>query len=64
MKIVTGIRFRRPGKIYYFDKGDLQLEKGMHVIVDTSKGDEYGEVVIPEKKCWWSRSIWTFEKDY
>ncbi len=49
MKTVTGIRFRRPGKIYYFDKGDLQLEKGMHVIVDTSKGDEYGEVVIPEK---------------
>ncbi len=50
MKTVTGIRFRRPGKIYYFDKGNLELEKGMHVIVDTSKGDEYGEVVIPVKE--------------
>ena len=30
MKIVTGVRFKRPGKIYYFDHGDLQLEKGMH----------------------------------
>ena len=50
MKIVTGIRFKRPGKIYYFDKGNLQLERGMHVIVDTAMGPEYGEVVYPEKE--------------
>ncbi len=50
MKKVTGIRFRRPGKIYYFDGHGLNLEKGMHVIVDTAKGDEYGEVMIPEKE--------------
>ena len=50
MKTVTGIRFRRPGKIYYFDGGKLNLEKGMHVIVDTAKGDEYGEVVFPSKE--------------
>ena len=50
MKIVTGIRFKRPGKIYYFDKDNLQLERGMHVIVDTAMGPEYGEVVYPEKE--------------
>ena len=32
MKIVTGVRFKRPGKIYYFDPENLQLEKGMKVI--------------------------------
>ena len=50
MRIVTGVRFKRPGKIYYFDPCDLELEKGMHVIVDTSMGEEYGEVVIPKKE--------------
>ena len=50
MKIVAGIRFKSPGKIYYFDPEDLPLERGMHVIVDTSMGEEYGEVVIPKKE--------------
>ena len=50
MRIVTGVRFKRPGKIYYFDPCDLNLEKGMHVIVDTAMGEEYGEVVIPTKE--------------
>ena len=50
MKKVTGVRFKKGGKIYYFDQGDLKLEKGMHVIVDTAMGEEYGEVVFPEKE--------------
>jgi cell fate regulator YaaT (PSP1 superfamily) len=50
MKKITGIRFKRPGKIYYFDPGELKLEQGMHVIVDTAMGEEYGEVAIAEKE--------------
>ncbi len=50
MKVVTGVRFKRPGKIYYFDPANLQIEKGMNVIVDTSMGEEYGEVVISRKE--------------
>ena len=50
MKIVTGIRFKRPGKIYYFDPGNLPIKKGCHVIVDTAMGEEYGEVVIERKE--------------
>ena len=50
MKIVTGVRFKRPGKIYYFDPENIQLEKGMNVIVDTAMGEEYGEVVIARKE--------------
>ena len=50
MKLVAGIRFKRPGKTYYFDPDGLELEKGMHVIVDTAMGKEYGEVIIPKKE--------------
>lgn len=50
MKTVAGIRFKKPGKIYYFDPGELQMEEGTHVIVDTANGQEYGEVVIPKKE--------------
>lgn len=47
---VTGIRFKRMGKIYYFDPGDLKLENGMHAVVETSRGIEYGLVVIASKE--------------
>lgn len=50
MKVVTGVRFKKPGKIYYFDPGDLNIRKGDHVIVDTAMGEEYGEVVIERKE--------------
>ncbi|MBE6701748.1 MAG: stage 0 sporulation protein, partial [Ruminococcaceae bacterium] len=35
---VAGIRFKRVGKIYYFSPGDLKLNQGDHVIVETSRG--------------------------
>lgn len=43
---VIGVRFKKAGKIYYFDPGDLQIVKGDHVIVETARGAEYGEVVV------------------
>ncbi len=55
MKKVTGVRFKRPGKIYYFDPENIKLEQGMEVIVDTSMGDELGEVVIAEKMVEYDR---------
>ena len=50
MRNVTGIRFKKNGKIYFFDAQDLVLENGMNVIVDTSMGEEYGEVSIKNKE--------------
>lgn len=47
---VIGVRFRRAGKVYYFAPGNLQIEKGMHVIVETARGVEFGEVVLPIKE--------------
>jgi cell fate regulator YaaT (PSP1 superfamily) len=42
---VVGVRFKRAGKVYYFDPAGLPLVKGDKVIVETARGLEYGEVV-------------------
>lgn len=46
MQTVVGIRFKRAGKIYYFDPGSLEVAKDDFAIVETARGLEYGEVVI------------------
>ena len=46
MKSIAGIRFHKGGRIYYFDPGSFNLAKGDIVMVNTSFGDECGEVVI------------------
>lgn len=46
---VTGIRFKSVGKIYYFNAGNLVLKNGDNVIVETSRGIEFGTVVIAKK---------------
>ena len=43
---VIGVRFRQAGKVYYFDPLDLEINKGQHVIVETARGIEYGDVVL------------------
>lgn len=50
MKQIVGVNFKNPGKIYYFDPNNFKLEKGMHVIVDTAMGEEYGEVAIANQE--------------
>ena len=43
---VVGVRFKRAGKIYYFDPGGFELKVADKVIVETARGVEFGEVVI------------------
>ena len=55
MANIIGVRFKKVGKIYFFDPDGKNIEKGNFVIVETSMGKEYGEVVIanrniPEEK--------------
>ena len=55
MKNIVGVRFKKPGKIYFFDPRDLKIEKETYVIVETANGEAYGEAVIvnrliPENK--------------
>ncbi len=47
---VVGVRFKKAGKIYYFDPGDLSIQKDDFVIVETVRGVEYGRVVIDPKQ--------------
>ncbi len=50
MAVIIGVRFKNTGKVYYFDPGQNQLEKGSQVVVETARGIECGEVVIPNKE--------------
>lgn len=43
---VIGVRFKKAGKIYYFDPGSLQVEEDQAVIVETARGIEYGIAAI------------------
>lgn len=49
MKVMIGVRFRKPGKIYFFDPGNLHVNIKTKVIVETALGEELGEVVAKKK---------------
>ncbi|MDP4181692.1 MAG: stage 0 sporulation family protein [Bacillota bacterium] len=44
---VVGVRFKSAGKIYFFDPGELEIEVNSNVIVETARGVEFGQVVVP-----------------
>ena len=45
MKKVISVRFKENGKSYYFDPAGAEIKTGDHVIVETARGIECGEVV-------------------
>lgn len=47
---IVGVRFRKAGKIYYFDPVGMEIETGTHVIVETARGIEFGTVMIPPRE--------------
>ncbi len=44
--LVIGIRFKKVGKVYYFDPVGIDFEIGENAIVETARGVEFGEVVM------------------
>jgi cell fate regulator YaaT (PSP1 superfamily) len=48
--LVVGVRFKKAGKIYYFDPDRFPIEKNQFVIVETARGIEYGKAVTPVKE--------------
>jgi cell fate regulator YaaT (PSP1 superfamily) len=46
MANIVGVRYKPAGRIYYFDPGDSELSVGESVVVETSRGNELGQVVI------------------
>lgn len=50
MKKIVGVRFKKPGKIYFFDPENLDIKMEDKVIVETAMGEEIGEVVIANRE--------------
>ena len=49
MTEIIGIRFKEVGKVYFFSPGKKKLNASDKVIVETARGVECGEVVIPNR---------------
>ncbi len=43
--VVVDVKFRNNAKSYYFDPNGLTLIPGMHVVIDTARGNEFGTCV-------------------
>ena len=50
MANIIGVRFKKPGKIYFFDPDGKIVNRGQYVIVETAMGKEYGEVMITNRQ--------------
>lgn len=46
---VIGIRFKKVGKVYYFEPNGIKANKGDFAIVETARGPEFGEVFLANK---------------
>ena len=47
---VAGVRFKANGKIYFFDRNNIDVCDGSYVIVETARGPEFGEVAFGDKE--------------
>ena len=50
MTEVVGVRFKKAGKVYYFDPAGIDLEVNDYVVVSTTRGPELGRVVISPRQ--------------
>lgn len=50
MITVVGVRFKKAGKIYYFDPDSLDINKDDYVVVETARGIEFGNVTVGPKQ--------------
>ena len=50
MREIVGVKFKKLGKIYFFDPNGFELTKGQGVIVETARGLEFGEIAINNGK--------------
>ncbi len=49
MQEIVGIRFKKLGKIYFFNPNGFKLDKGRNAIVETARGLELGEVAVSNR---------------
>ena len=56
---VIGVRFRKAGKVYYFDPAQMEIKMGDHVIVEYSPAAAFSSLfcgkstrqALPQSKC-------------
>ena len=46
---VVGVRFKKAGKTYYFDPGEMYIYVNLNVVVETARGVEFGQVVVSNR---------------
>ena len=46
MTTVISVKFRGGSRLYYFSPGELEINAGDGVIVETARGTEYGDVMV------------------
>lgn len=49
MQEIIGVKFKKLGKIYFFNPNGVVASKGQNIIVETARGIEYGEVAIENR---------------
>lgn len=47
---IIGVRFKDAGKVYYFAPCGIDFKRGDKAVVETARGVECGEVVLPNRK--------------
>ncbi len=47
---IVGVRFKKPGKIYFFDADNHELKLGDNVIVETVMGKELGVIAVANRQ--------------
>lgn len=50
MPLVVGVSFKKAGKVYYFDPAGLDLHEGDHIIAETARGAEFGDIMMDPKE--------------
>ena len=50
MAEIVGVRFKRAGRVYYFDPAGFDLEVNDYIVVKTARGLELGHVVTPPEQ--------------
>ncbi len=47
---IVVVKFKKSGKLYYFDPAGLKIPRGSYVVVETARGVELGVVTSPNKE--------------
>lgn len=51
METIVGIKFKKAGKTYYFSPGELSLQTGDEVVVETARGSSGGRSSQAPVRC-------------